>query len=226
MAKSPFRADAEKMAQAILELENGGTKKRACEIIGIAYNTTRLGTLIEDHLSRQVRDKEIRAKKRTQAVTNEEAAAIIIDYLNGESYDGLSDRHHRSVGMIKNIVEKNGANLRIVGSVNAMNPPALPEACITEEVEEGEYVWVCKYGCLGQVVGFYKGAVKVQVLGEGIQQKCYQPVWELGSLRHLQALGIDLNRFIEYTKGDEAKVKLYEAFKAAAKRDKEEGSRK
>ena len=44
--------------------EKAITKKTACEIIGIAYNTTRLGTLIESYEERIAKEKAKRAEKR------------------------------------------------------------------------------------------------------------------------------------------------------------------
>ena len=207
-------------------LDAGGTKKAACEALGIKYNTKRMEKFLDDHDHREDVGKRIRAEKRKTAIDNAEAANIITDYINGTPYQDLSDQYYRSVGMIKYCVEKHGAALRTNKSIDPLNPPELPIECLQEEFEIDEYVWVAKYGCIGQVKGFLGEAIKVQTLGQGIQQKTYQPCYELGSLRHLVELGVDVRKFMSYTKGDEAKLMIYNAWKSAAKRDKEERKKK
>lgn len=219
MARAPsVLPSAEKIAEAIMWLENGGTKKGACDILGVSSNP-RMEKIIEEFLHKAEVAKVQKAKKRKEAVLPAEAASIITDYLNGRSFNDISESCFRSVGMVKHVIHKYGAEFRITGSIDPFNPPALPDEAVTDFVEMDEYVWVAKYGCIGQVCGFHGDAVKVYVLGNGIQQKSYQPVYELGSLRHLTAIGVDISRFVEYTKGDEVKVLIYEAFKAASKRE-------
>ena len=207
---------------AISAREDGGTKKKQCEILGIKYNTKRLDKLLEEFEHREVISKRIRAEKRRTAVTSTEAANVITDYLNGMSWDDLSETHYRSVNMMKYIIEKHGATLRTNGRIDRLNPSLLPDECVSEEFEIGQKVWLSQYGCIGEVMKKVNdNSYRVYVLGDGIQQQCYQHVWEMGSLRHLEDLGVNPNNFVSYTRGDEAKVKIYEAWKKAAKRDKE-----
>ena len=57
------RLDEAHMERVIagLEQEKPITKKDACQILGIAYNTTRLGTLIEKYKESKERDAKRRA---------------------------------------------------------------------------------------------------------------------------------------------------------------------
>ena len=48
------------------------TKKDACQILGMSYNTTRLGTIIQQYKDKQARDKKFRAEKRGKPLTNDE----------------------------------------------------------------------------------------------------------------------------------------------------------
>ena len=50
MARAKLDVTPEQMESVIAYLETDkATKKAACEMLGIAYNTKRLGTLIEDY---------------------------------------------------------------------------------------------------------------------------------------------------------------------------------
>lgn len=194
------------------------TKKAACEMIGISYNTKKLAELIERYEQRETAAKAARAAKRKTAVTLPEVALWITAYLNGESPAEIAESCYRSEAVVKHHLEKHGAMLRKVGKVDRLNPPALPEQCISDTFDVGQYVWVAAYNCVGVVKGFYKNAVKVWVLSEGIQEHSYQAPWELGSLKHLESIGVKLESFTHYMKGDEVRSTLVETMIAANKR--------
>lgn len=202
--------------EAQLILENGGTKKAACEALGIAYNTKRLDKLMDEHFRRQEVDKTMRAKKRKTAVSDSEVASWITDYLNGAGFEELSSSYYRSANVIRYHLEKHGALLR-QPKVEKLKPAELPEQCIAEDFEIGQYVWSAAYNCMAQVVGKYKDAFRIQVLGNGVQEYSYQPAYELGNLQHLEKLGVNLASFTEYMKGDEVKMAIYETMLKANK---------
>ncbi len=97
-----------KYLEAIQHLDKGGTKKRACEILGINYNTKRLGTLIEEFETSREAAKKLRAKRRKEALSKEDLAGITLDYLRGDSLSELSENYFRSVNTIKYHLQKNG----------------------------------------------------------------------------------------------------------------------
>jgi hypothetical protein len=196
------------------------TKKAACEMLGISYNTKKLAELIERFEQRETAAKAARLAKRKTAVTLPEVAMWVTAYLNGESPSEIADGAYRSESVVKLHLEKHGAMLRRVGKVDRLNPPMLPEQCMSDDFEVGQYVWVAAYNCVGVVKGFYKNAVKVWVLSEGIQEHSYQAPWELGSLKHLEAIGVRLEAFTHYMKGDEVRSTLVETMIAANKRTK------
>lgn len=206
--------------QAIALLEQGGTKKAACEVLGIAYNTTRLSNLIEEFLSRQERDKKFRSQKRKEAVSKDEVANWVTSYLNGATLSELSNTYYRSQTVIKHHLEKHGALLR-QAKVDRLNPPVLPEQCISDSFEVGQYVWSTAYNCIALVkakVGDY--VYRIHVLGNGLQEFSNQPAWELGNLSHLEALGVNLKSFEDYMQADEVKLAIYETMQKANKREK------
>lgn len=207
--------------EVIAHLDNGGTKKAACEMLGIAYNTKRLDNLIEEFLERESRDKKFRAQKRKEAVTDSEVVNWITSYLNGATLSELSSSYYRSENVIKYHLEKHGAMLR-QPKVDKLNPPVLPDLCISDTFEVGQYVWSTAYNCIAIVkakVGDM--AYRIHVLGNGIQEYSNQPAWELGNLAHLEKLGVNLSSFEDYMRSDEVKMAIYETMLKANKREKE-----
>jgi hypothetical protein len=209
----------EQYLKAIAWLEDGGTKKGACDILKVSNNKT-MERLIEEHVAGKANAKRIRAEKRSQAVTNNELVEMVMDYLNGYSLAELSDRYFRSTDMIKHHLYKNGAMLRSSGKIDPTNPPPMPDQCFTESFEDGEYVWSAKYGCIAQIKCKYKNAYRIQVMGRGRQEQAYQPPYELGSLKHLEAFGVKLSALEDYMSGEEVMVTLAKTMREANKRAK------
>lgn len=212
---------------ALAWLADGNTKKGACEILKVSNNKT-MERLLEEHTEGLENSKRLRAKKRKEPVKNAELVEIIMDYLNGFSLSELSDRHYRSVDMIKYHLTKNGAMLRSVASIDPANPPQLPDECLADALEIGEYVWSAKYGCIAQVVALYKGAYRIQIMGDGRQQQSYQPIYELGCLRHLTALGLDVSQLSDYMRTDEVNHRIAQTMREVnkqAKADAKHGSK-
>jgi hypothetical protein len=125
MARKKSASEEELMTDAniakvikLLEPEQGAkaiTKKDACQILGMAYNTTRLGTIIEEWKKKQAKNAERRAEKRGKPVTAEERVYIISEYLAGETVDAISKATFRSSTFIKNILETNSVPIRVPG---------------------------------------------------------------------------------------------------------------
>lgn len=193
------------------------TKKRACEIIGISYNTKKLQELIERYETRSEAEKKARANKRKQPVTQQEVVSWITSYLNGETIPEIADHAYRSTAVVKLHLEKHNALLR-ASKVDRANPPMLPEVCISDTFVPGQYVWSAAYNCVAIVCAQYKNAYRIQVLSDGIQEFSYQAASELGNLQHLSDLGVKLESFVNYMKGDEVRQAVNEAVRNANKR--------
>lgn len=186
------------------------TKKAACEALGFltpAGNPQykKLDTAIADYKIRKKADKTIRAKKRREAFSDKEVADMITMYLAGESLSGLSEHFYRSVNVIKNRLELAGGLLRRTSSpdmteFNSVSPPEhveydnpilLPEQCIVEKHEEGDMVWSARYAQLAKIVKEVRpGVYRIFMSNDAQRQYAYQPIEELGSLKHLQKLGV------------------------------------
>ena len=58
------------------------SKKDACAMLGMAYNTTRLGTIINTFKEKQARDAKRRAEKRGKPASQDEVIYAIQEYIN------------------------------------------------------------------------------------------------------------------------------------------------
>lgn len=185
----------DQFTRAIEWLEDGGTKKGACDILGVTANRT-MEAQIEDFQNRKRIDKEVRAKKRKLPLLNDELVGIISDYLSGASLAELSESFYRSTDTIKYHLNKNGAMLRTNSKINPLSPPALPDECIAESFADGEYVWAAKYGCIAQVKTKFKNAYRIRVWKDGTMEYAYQATSELGSMAHIEKIGVDLSKLL------------------------------
>jgi len=63
-------------------------------------------------------------------------------------------------------------------------------------LEVGELVWSSRYNSPAEVIKWLGGTgYRIWILGEN-SQFAAQPIEELGSLRHLQELGVNITRII------------------------------
>lgn len=198
MARSKnYDIPEQKFIQAIEHLESGGTKKRACEILGVTNNKT-MERLIDEYLTRKQTDREMRRKVRRQPILTKDVVSWITDYLQGDTFEELSDRYYRSAAIIKDRIEAAGALLRVNEKIDPLNPPMLPEQCVADDFEIGQIVWSAKYGCAVEVRGRYKDAYRILVATPGKQESAYQAAYELGSLKHLEDMGVNIGILVKY----------------------------
>ena len=170
------------------------TKKDACQILGMAYNTTRLGTIIDDFKKTQTRNAERRAALRGKPATQEDVVYIISEYLNGETIDAISKITYRSSSFVKNILEINAVPIRIPGSTY-FTPELVPEGAMRERFQVGEVVYSARYDSLARIdteqkTDKYGFIYRVWLLSEKWLQSAYQEAYELASLEHLRKLGV------------------------------------
>lgn len=118
--------------EAIAWLDNGGTKKGACDILGVGNNKT-MEARIEEWKDMQETAARLRKEKRKTACSPQERANLIESYFDGDTFKELSDRYYRSVAYIKHILELSGALIRSRGEKNPLSPPLLPEECVLLE---------------------------------------------------------------------------------------------
>jgi hypothetical protein len=120
------------------------TKKEACEILNIAYNTTRLQKIIDDHLEHKDYVKKRKAMNRGKPSTNQEIGEAVAGYLRGEPINEIASSLYRSPAFIKTLLDRIGVPERVSGE-DALEFDYIPEQCVAEEFSFGEIVWSAKY---------------------------------------------------------------------------------
>lgn len=129
---------------SLLEAVKPITKKAACEILNISYNTTRLSKIIEEWKTEKEYSEERRAKNRGKPAAPHEIQTIIEQYLGGDNVSEISKRLYRPAVFVSNIIERVGVPTRPVGD-ERYKEDILPEACVAEQFSEGEIVWSAKW---------------------------------------------------------------------------------
>lgn len=171
------------------------TKKDACQILGMAYNTTRLATIIEQFKTRQKRTAERKAQLRGKPVTSDEVQYIISEYLEGEPVDAISKATYRSTAIVKKVLEDNHVPLRVPGH-SYFKPELLPDGAVRERFKIGEVVYSARYDSVARIEGEQRDSrhggwiYRIWLLSEKQLQSAYQPAYELASLEHLRELGV------------------------------------
>jgi hypothetical protein len=180
----------------LLEAEKPITKKDACQILNISYNTTRLDTIIENYKhDREVR-KELRAKRRGKAPTNEDIATVITSYLEGDPIYKIAERVYRPTMFVKNILHSYGIPVKVPGADFFHDVPLIPEVSVREKFNVGEVVYSARYHSLATIKHVFVDKKKQEnyslfIWGDDNQFRAYQPAYELASLEHLKPLGIN-----------------------------------
>lgn len=170
------------------------TKKDACQILGMAYNTTRLGTIIEDFKKAQARDAERRAALRGKPATQEDVVYIISEYLNGETVDYISKRTYRSPTFIKRVLEDNAVPIRVPGATY-FKPQLVPEGAVRDRFKIDEVVYSARYDSLARIdtetkTEKYGYIYRVWLMSDKWLQAANQEAYELASLEHLREIGV------------------------------------
>ena len=192
------------------------TKKAACDMLNIAYNTKRLGTIIENHIERKEYAKQRRKVMRTKAITDDEKVEIATDYLAGASLSEISDNIFRSIAVVKRVLHSLNLPLRDASN-NYFNPVFLEET--SEEYKKDDLVYSARYNTPAYIVkelqdyGDYK-AYQIYLLGDN-ERYAVQASYDLGDLRKIQKLGVN----IPTTPSEEIKRLLFEAWLKSKKLD-------
>jgi hypothetical protein len=180
---------------SLLEPTDGSkpcTKKEACNILNISYNTTRLGNLIDKYKEGKARDAAKRAEKRGSPASTQEITYAIESYLEGDTIDAISKALYRGPAFINTILEKYSVPKR-QSAHSYFKPVLVPEEAMRSEFSIGEKVYSARYDSLAKIEGIYKpGQYRIYLLSEKWSQYAYQPPEELASLDHLRKIGVNV----------------------------------
>ena len=193
--------DSERLDEAHFERVIAGlaadkpmTKKDACAILGIAYNTTRLTSLIEKYVEKKNRDTERRAALRGKPATTEEITYVIQEYLEGATVDAISKSTFRGPSFINGILERYDVPLR-AKSQDYFRPELIPDGATRTRFSVGEVVYSARYDSIArtdteQHDPRYGWIYRVWLLSDKWKQSANQEACELASLEHLRKLGV------------------------------------
>lgn len=177
---------------ALLEPKEGkpGTKKDACAILGIAYNTTRLNSIIEKYKEARLQEQARRAERRGKPATESEINYIISSYLEGSTIDSIANSLFRGPAFVKAILYRFSVPIRQT-SHSYFRPEMVPEAAMRDSFAIGEKVYSMRYDSLAIVKREFKpGIYALYLLADKWQEYCYQPAYELASLEHIRKAGV------------------------------------
>lgn len=170
------------------------TKKDACQILGMAYNTTRLATILEEFKAKRDRDAQRRAALRGKAATTEEVVYVIQEYLEGATLDAISKSLYRSAGFVSTILERHEVPKRST-SHDYFRPELIPEGAVRARFTVGEVVYSARYDSVARIDTEQSDTrhgwvYRIWLLSDKWKQSAYQPAEELASLEHLRKLGV------------------------------------
>jgi hypothetical protein len=200
-------ANIKKVIQLLSE-ETPISKKEACNILNISYNTARLNKVIEEYEESVQYRKTRMAQKRGRPATKDEIAEIAEEYLAGESFSDIGKRIFRSVNFVKSIIERVGVPERAQGDEKAQIE-YLPEECVSEDFTIGEIAWSAKYHTSCEIRAKLEDRymdeyntpcyrVYIREPTDSIQEfggfNAYVPAYDLGKLEHLKQYGLNTGR--------------------------------
>ena len=205
MARKRSELEQERMTDAniervieLLEPKEQGvkpiTKKDACQILGMSYNTTRLDSIIQTHKDRKEKTAKRRAEKRGKPLTEDEVQFIIQSYLAGDPISTIGENTYRGSQLIKQVLDRYSVPIR-KSSPDYFKPELIPEAAMRDKFEVGEVVYSARYDSMAKILAEqthaeYGWIYRVWLLSDRWLQNAYQPASELASLAHIRELGV------------------------------------
>lgn len=207
---------------AHLRADSPISKKEACGMLNIAYNTTRLQNIIDDYEDKKLYRERRKAQNKGRAATSAEISETIQQFLSGDSIAEIAKGLYRSSGFVKAIIQRVGVPQKTDQEIDY-----LPDECVAEDFTKGELVWSARYSAPAIVqeelsidyqaerAGFqdtnYEKKYGSKCYGIYVIQKmrddldswssvgtggfnAYQLAYDLGKLEHLKKYGVDLSR--------------------------------
>ena len=179
-AKSHERLEPANVKKVIglLEQDEAITKKEACEILNIRYNTTRLQRIIDDYNEVWEYREKRKSQNKGKGATRDEIKSIIEYYLDGDNISEIATRTYRSNAFVKAVLERVGVPEKLSKEAHSKcyrhKYQMLPEECVRDKFEDGELVWSVKDNGIAKILreltpeymesrpGYMKPVVKYQ----------------------------------------------------------------
>ena len=182
---------------SLLSAEKPCTKKEACSILRITYNTTRLQSIIDNYKEKKEREAKLRAEKSHKPATEAEIQYSIQEYLTGQPVSTIADSLYRSASFVDKILTRCAVPRRGTGW-SYFTPELIPEQSTKDSFDIGEKVWSARYESIAVIKAEVKNqshpskVYAIYLEDERWQQNAYQPAEELASLAHLINYGVKI----------------------------------
>ena len=129
----------------LLEGEKPITKKEACGILNIAYNTTRLNNIITEFKETMDFRARRKAQNKGKGANKQEITSTVQMYLDGMNMSDIAKALYRSPAFIKGIIERLGVPQKLsMTDYEGRRNAILPEQCVAEQFEPKEKVWAIR----------------------------------------------------------------------------------
>jgi hypothetical protein len=152
--KKEYENLSEENIRKVIELlgsETPITKKEACEVLNISYNTTRLNKIVEDFHEQIEYKKKRKSQNRGKPASHAEIRELVADYLTGESVSTIAKSLYRSPAWIKAQLDRIGVPTRPANKADRLYTELLPESCSAEDFDKGEIVWSARHHCAAMI---------------------------------------------------------------------------
>jgi len=137
-----------KIRNAIWYLKNNKTKKFVCEFLGIAYNTKKLDTIIEDFHKRLEREAALKKNAKAKVFSEQEKKNIANAYLAGETQSAISKDNFISPQRVKNMLIEMGVPIRGRGKKSEAKVDHIIQD-LDSVFKKGDKVFLAKFNGFG-----------------------------------------------------------------------------
>ena len=148
------------------------TKKDACSILNISYNTARLSSIIDEYHGQKEYVQLRKSQNRGKPASSMEISEAIRDYLSGDTVSTIAKSLYRSPGFVKSIIERVGVPSRPTSKEERREVGYLPEECVAEEFAPGEIVWSARHHAPAEIR--YELSVAYQAEKAGFEDTNYE----------------------------------------------------
>lgn len=143
-----------KIRQVIWMLKSKKTKKACCEHLGIAYNTKKLDSIIQEFHKKQEREQELKKAARNKIFTEAEKKGIARDYLNGETQSAIAKSYFVSPQRVKKILLEMNVPIRGRGKKQEAKVDHIIQD-LEVRFKKGDKVFIAKHNAFGIIDKVY-----------------------------------------------------------------------
>jgi len=155
----------------LLDADTAITKKEACNLLNISYNTTRLSKIIEEHIETVSFRERRKAMNKGKGASHQEIKDTVRYYIDGDNVTTIAAALYRSPAFIKAIIERLGIPQKLPATDYAGHKEAMiPEQCVADSFRIGEKVWFARKNEMAEILDVHKDPMYMEKYGA----ECYK----------------------------------------------------